>query len=315
MSRRLPFRVRDRSPGLSMNILESSMQADGSAPQVLLVRRAGASKFFCGGHPCPPCFVTVTTRAINAPNDRPFRAASARALRACRAGVHPASPGTLRLPPCLPPVPCVDQFRDRSLAQARVACQSARLRLRQPRRSRLIERLPERSRASSRRMTVPAMGHDPVRGFALNPRGRDVVVGDVHGCFRTLDRGLSGIGFDPHADRLFGVGDLVNRGPHSAEALGWLERRFDAVVLGNHDRSVLSWLRARRRTKPPAGSEWLLDLPRRDHSRWRAALGSMPLAITIRTAHGLVGIVRAEAPHRSWCESLRLLRTASAFGR
>ncbi len=53
----------------------------------------------------------------------------------------------------------------------------------------------------------------------LNQAGRDFVVGDVHGCFRTLECALLEIEFDPSRDRLFGVGDLVNRGPHrDAEA-------------------------------------------------------------------------------------------------
>ena len=147
--------------------------------------------------------------------------------------------------------------------------------------------------------------------FVLNEVGRDFVVGDVHGCFRTLERALSAITFDPSLDRLFGVGDLVNRGPHSEEALGWLEQRFDAVVLGNHDRSVLSWLKAKRGTPPLAESVWLLGLSSRQHRRWRAVFESMPLAITIETAYGPVGVVHAEAPHRSWVESLRLLETAS----
>ena len=100
----------------------------------------------------------------------------------------------------------------------------------------------------------------------VNALGRDFVVGDVHGCFRTLDTALTAIGFDSRTDRLFGVGDLVNRGPHSEEALGWLERRFETVVLGNHDRSVLSWFKAKRgspppRFSPPPESEWLLGHP------------------------------------------------------
>ena len=49
----------------------------------------------------------------------------------------------------------------------------------------------------------------------INQAGRDLVVGDVHGCFRTLARALSQLEFDPSCDRLFGVGDLVDRGPHS----------------------------------------------------------------------------------------------------
>ena len=77
--------------------------------------------------------------------------------------------------------------------------------------------------------------------FDANLRGRDFVVGDVHGCFRTLERALAELDFDPGRDRLFGVGDLVNRGSHSVAALEWREQRFKAVALGNHDRAVLRW--------------------------------------------------------------------------
>ena len=57
------------------------------------------------------------------------------------------------------------------------------------------------------------------RTFTANAHGRDFVVGDVHGCFRTLERALTELQFDPTRDRLFGVGDLVARGPHSLEAV------------------------------------------------------------------------------------------------
>lgn len=67
------------------------------------------------------------------------------------------------------------------------------------------------------------------------------VIGDVHGCYRTLRRLLSHRSIAP-ADRLWFVGDLVNRGPRSLETL-----RFVAdlggratVVLGNHDIHFLS---------------------------------------------------------------------------
>ena len=64
------------------------------------------------------------------------------------------------------------------------------------------------------------------RVVSTNQSGRDLVVGDVHGCFRTLERALSELDFIPSRDRLFGVGDLVNRGPHSENALLWIEERF-----------------------------------------------------------------------------------------
>ena len=100
-----------------------------------------------------------------------------------------------------------------------------------------------------------------VSHVAENARGRDFVVGDVHGCFRTLERALAELDFDPGRDRLFGVGDLVNRGPHSVAALEWLERRFEAVALGNHNRAVLRWFETPFGTLPPSGSEWLADVP------------------------------------------------------
>src|SRR5262245_31479999 len=62
-------------------------------------------------------------------------------------------------------------------------------------------------------------------------------IGDIQGCFGTFRRLLDRIAFDPAKDRLLLVGDLVNRGPQSAEVLRWAMRNERAVrtVLGNHD--------------------------------------------------------------------------------
>jgi len=67
-------------------------------------------------------------------------------------------------------------------------------------------------------------------------------VGDIQGCFATLMKLLEGIRFDPESDRLWLVGDLVNRGPRSLEVLRWaraLDRRV-TLVLGNHDFHLLA---------------------------------------------------------------------------
>jgi bis(5'-nucleosyl)-tetraphosphatase (symmetrical) len=67
-------------------------------------------------------------------------------------------------------------------------------------------------------------------------------IGDVQGCFGTLKRLLDRIEFDPATDRALLVGDLVNRGPQSAEVLRWAMRHEKAVrvVLGNHDLHLIS---------------------------------------------------------------------------
>jgi len=66
------------------------------------------------------------------------------------------------------------------------------------------------------------------------------VVGDIHGCFRTLQRLLHQIKFSPE-DRLWLVGDLVNRGPRSLDVLRWARDLGEQIitVLGNHDIHLL----------------------------------------------------------------------------
>lgn len=66
-------------------------------------------------------------------------------------------------------------------------------------------------------------------------------IGDIQGCYHAFLALLARIEFDPKQDRLWLVGDLINRGSGSLEVLRWCyaHQASIKVVLGNHDLHAL----------------------------------------------------------------------------
>ena len=73
---------------------------------------------------------------------------------------------------------------------------------------------------------------------ALPPRV--LVVGDIHGCLDELRALVALAGLDAgRGDTLVAVGDLVAKGPKSAEVLRWIREQGHFAVLGNHEQFLL----------------------------------------------------------------------------
>ncbi len=103
-------------------------------------------------------------------------------------------------------------------------------------------------------------------------------IGDIHGCYATLQRLLKRLRHDPRRDRLWLVGDLVNRGPRSLAVLRWasaLDPVRAVAVLGNHDLHLLA--RAQGLAAPRRRDTLDDVLAARDRDDLLAWLGARPL--------------------------------------
>jgi bis(5'-nucleosyl)-tetraphosphatase (symmetrical) len=88
-------------------------------------------------------------------------------------------------------------------------------------------------------------------------------IGDVQGCFDELRALTAQLRFEPSRDRLWFVGDLVNRGPKSLEVLRYVRALGDSAVtvLGNHDFHLLCLAEGCANKRPDDTLDELLAAP------------------------------------------------------
>lgn len=133
----------------------------------------------------------------------------------------------------------------------------------------------------------------------LNSTGRDFVVGDIHGAYDLVWKAMKAVRFDPKRDRLFSVGDLIDRGEGSHRVLEFLAQPYVHAVRGNHDDdfcSVEPDMLAVLGRANFNGLRWVLNTNPDKLLAISLRLAKLPYAIEIETPRGLVGLVHADVP-------------------
>lgn len=138
-----------------------------------------------------------------------------------------------------------------------------------------------------------------------NDKGRDFVVADIHGCFELFEKALKAVNFDPEKDRVFAIGDLINRGPQSNRCADYLDKPWFHAIRGNHE-DVFCYIvtkdgdidLSRKVTKVPSFMTWILDETPEYRAALRQKLLELPAAIEIRHKEGgRTGLVHGDVPH------------------
>lgn len=149
--------------------------------------------------------------------------------------------------------------------------------------------------------------------YPKNTKGRDFVVGDLHGRMDLLNSELRKVDFDKSKDRLFSVGDLVDRGPESMACLRLIQEPWFHAVMGNHEDMMINaflhpedndmWI--------SLGGNWIYTISLEDAKYFvEYAATHLPLSITVETDKGDIGICHAEAPGQNWSATINPDTTA-----
>ncbi len=147
-------------------------------------------------------------------------------------------------------------------------------------------------------------------------QGRFLIVGDMHGQMDMLMRLVRLTGYDPFLDRMIALGDLIDRGPVSAEVVRWFAAgTLRTSLLGNHEAMLLDseFLYQAQKIWMRNGGGWSQRHDPFELQLLRRLVSGFPLAVRLRLADGRrIGLVHAEVrPGTTWKQ---MLRTAYTYG-
>jgi bis(5'-nucleosyl)-tetraphosphatase (symmetrical) len=129
----------------------------------------------------------------------------------------------------------------------------------------------------------------------------DYIIGDVQGCYESLIKLLSKIQFSKDKDRLFFLGDVVNRGADSLRTLRFIKSLDEnaEMVLGNHDFHLMACALS---SKKPNIKDTFSDIL---ESKYKHELIDFLLSKPLIINHNEATLVHAGIPP-NWDENLAL---------
>ena len=136
------------------------------------------------------------------------------------------------------------------------------------------------------------------KNIPANHKGQDFFVGDIHGEYDLLLTTLAQCQFNFECDRLFSVGDIVDRGVDSIACLELLHKPWFYAVRGNHEEMLLADEDSElARIHRNAGGEWFFQCSSQEQSRLKALVEQYcPFAFTIESKFGHIGVCHASSP-------------------
>ena len=150
--------------------------------------------------------------------------------------------------------------------------------------------------------------------IAMNTLGRDFVVGDIHGAYDLLMEEMRRNGFDINKDRLFSVGDIIDRGSQSEKCLTLLDETWFYMVRGNHEQMLID------ACKNGEGYDWWNSygawskwINQDEMKSWADRFSDLPISLTVQMDSFSVGICHAEPDGQDWLISRDSPRSESVM--
>jgi len=94
---------------------------------------------------------------------------------------------------------------------------------------------------------------------------RVIMIGDIHGSWKPLQRLLSRVRYDPKRDKIVHVGDILAKGPESLKVISYMREQEALGVRGNHDQKVVEW------------RAWMEDAGEKTRTAWEKVVDELDM--------------------------------------